>query len=160
MGGQYGGILSSRLAVLPDRRVNTEAKNRIFCTAWPKECNDICIIWPSALASWWAWQYLGVETVAMLNHIGEAGYRGYRGYRGSKALSCCVHLQLYQLALAEKEQLATASAGFANYDSTQSISNPHSSCMKCWTNTVKYSSATQNVSYQIAAFWVICSVFS
>ena len=51
VGGQYRGIFSSRLAVLPDCRANTEAKNRIFCTAQPKECNDICIIWPSALAS-------------------------------------------------------------------------------------------------------------
>jgi len=30
-----------------------------------------------------------------------------------------VHLQLYQLALAVKEQLSTASAVFGNYDSTQ-----------------------------------------
>jgi len=34
--------------------------------------------------------------------------------------SLAVHFQLYPLALAEKEQLATASAIFGNYDSTQS----------------------------------------
>ena len=34
--------------------------------------------------------------------------------------SLAVHFQLYPLALAEKEQLATASAVFGNYDSTQS----------------------------------------
>ena len=34
--------------------------------------------------------------------------------------SLTVHLQSYPLALAEKEQLATASAVFGNYDSTQS----------------------------------------
>ena len=29
-------------------RPNTEAENRIFsCTAWPKECDNIFIIWPS-----------------------------------------------------------------------------------------------------------------
>ena len=34
--------------------------------------------------------------------------------------SLAVHFQLYPLAFAEKEQLATASAIFGNYDSTQS----------------------------------------
>ena len=34
--------------------------------------------------------------------------------------SLAVHFQWYPLALAEKEQLATASAVFGNYDSTQS----------------------------------------
>ena len=34
--------------------------------------------------------------------------------------SLTVHFQLYLLALAQKEQLATASAVFGNYDSTQS----------------------------------------
>ena len=34
--------------------------------------------------------------------------------------SFAVHFQLYPSALAEKEQLATASAVFGNYDSTQS----------------------------------------
>ena len=34
--------------------------------------------------------------------------------------SLTVHFQSYPLALAEKEQLATASALFGNYDSTQS----------------------------------------
>ena len=34
--------------------------------------------------------------------------------------SLAVHFQSYPLALAEKEQLATASAIFGNYDSTQS----------------------------------------
>ena len=34
--------------------------------------------------------------------------------------SLAVHFQSYPLALAEKEQLATASAVFGNYDSTQS----------------------------------------
>ena len=34
--------------------------------------------------------------------------------------SLAIHFQSYPLALAEKEQLATASAVFGNYDSTQS----------------------------------------
>ena len=40
----------------------------------------------------------------------------------NKTLKCslAVHFQSYPLALAEKEQLATASAVFGNYDSTQS----------------------------------------
>jgi len=40
----------------------------------------------------------------------------------NKALKCslAIHLQSYPLALAENEQLATASVVFGNHDSTQS----------------------------------------
>jgi len=40
----------------------------------------------------------------------------------NKTLKCslAIHLQSYPLALAEKQQVATASVVFGNYDSTQS----------------------------------------
>ena len=62
-----------------------------------------------------------------------------------------VHLQSYQLALAKKEQLATASG---NYDSTQS-ETPIPVMRKSEPIRQKISgSATRNVSNQIVAFWV------
>ena len=58
--------------------------------------------------------------------------------------SLAVHFQSYPLALAEKEQLATASAVFGNYDSTQSatpipvVRNAEQIQQNTWFRNTKY----------------------
>ena len=77
----------------------------------------------------------------------------------NKTLKCslAVHFQLHPLALAEKEQLATACAVFGNYDSTQSATpilvtrNAELIWRKAEPIRRIFSSGTQNVSNQIIA---------
>jgi len=59
--------------------------------------------------------YRNGSVKATSNHSEEAGYSFVCPKR-----FLAVYLQSYQLALAEKERLATASDFFGNYDSTQS----------------------------------------
>jgi len=70
--------------------------------------------------------------------------------------SLSVHFQLYLLALAEKEQLAIASAVFGNYDSTQSATpilvTQNAEPIRRKAEPMRQN-RTRNVSNQIIAFW-------
>jgi len=65
--------------------------------------------------------------------------------------SLAVHFQSYPLALAEKEQLATASAVFGNYDSTQSATpilvmrNAEPIQQNTWFRNTKYIQSDRNI---------------
>ena len=65
--------------------------------------------------------------------------------------SLAVHFQSYPLALAEKEQLATASAVFGNYDSTQSatpipvVRNAEQIQQNTWFRNTKYIQSDRNI---------------
>jgi len=71
--------------------------------------------------------------------------------------SLTVHFQSYPLALAEIEQLATASAVFGNYDSTQSATPIPVTLNRYGEKLNRYDkvfgSGTLNVSNQLVAFW-------
>ena len=125
MGGQYRRIFGSRLAVLARPEGGPIQKPRTEYSPVLPDLRSaiIYLLYDLALAS----SINGHDSSSVMETVASKlrqtiPWRKATVSLDNKTLKCSltVHFQSYPLALAEKEQLATASAVFGNYDSTQS----------------------------------------